>query len=264
MKSKKLVLVNCENCKNEFEKTETEFNRSIKRNNKHFCSLECSKKFHKSKLENKKCKFCGGLISYEKRFNIFCSMSCSASFNNKKNVGRKNSFSNEAIKNIQDANRKRFGVENYEKNPNYCLECNKLLPFQKRKNKFCNINCRKKFDKKRMTEFNLYKSNCTFKFDLKEFPDEFDFELINKLGWYSAKNRGGNLAGISRDHMFSIADGFKKNIDYKIISHPANCRLMVQNENAKKWKNSSISLENLKERILEWNLKYNKLSHFDL
>jgi hypothetical protein len=58
--------------------------------------------------------------------------------------------------------------------------------------------------------------------------------------------------------MFSISEGFKQNIDSEIISHPANCKLMVHNENSKKWKHSSISLEELKKRIIQWDLKYSE------
>jgi len=130
------------------------------------------------------------------------------------------------------------------------------LPFKKRKNKFCGINCRKIFDKKKMTEFNIYKSECRFNFNLKDFVEEFDFELIKKFGWYCAKNKGNNLNGISRDHMFSISEGFKQKIDSNIISHPANCKLMVHSNNSSKNKKCSISLDDLKNKIENWNKKY--------
>ena len=42
-----------------------------------------------------------------------------------------------------------------------------------------------------------------------------ELNLIKKYGWYKAKNHGNNLNGISRDHMLSIADGFKNSIDPK-------------------------------------------------
>jgi hypothetical protein len=41
------------------------------------------KAFNKYIKENKKCLFCGSLISYEKRKNKFCDSSCSASYYNK-------------------------------------------------------------------------------------------------------------------------------------------------------------------------------------
>ena len=80
-------------------------------------------------------------------------------------------------------------------------------------------------------------------FSLDAYPEEFDFSLIEKYGWYKAKNNGDNPNGVSRDHMFSVKDGFLNKIDPKIISHPANCRLVLQRENAKKRNKSCITLE---------------------
>ena len=91
---------------------------------------------------------------------------------------------------------------------------------------------------------------------MSDFPDEFDFDLIKKFGWYKAKNRGNNLNGVSRDHMFSVSEGFKQNIDPYLISHPANCKLIIHNDNQKKKHNSSITLEELKLKIKNWDLKY--------
>ena len=56
--------------------------------------------------------------------------------------------------------------------------------------------------------------------------------------------------------MFSISDGFKLGIDPKIISHPANCQLLKHTDNSKKWKKSSLNIEELKNKIVIWNKKY--------
>ena len=56
--------------------------------------------------------------------------------------------------------------------------------------------------------------------------------------------------------MFSIKRGFELNIPPYIISHPANCQLLLQSENFLKKDNCSISLDNLCERIDVWNKKY--------
>lgn len=103
----------------------------------------------------------------------------------------------------------------------------------------------------------LYRQQCAFTFSLNQYPEEFDFELIKKYGWYKAKNHGDNPNGISRDHMYSVKDGFLNNVDPKIISHPANCKLVFQKENASKKDKSSISLSELIERINAWTKKYN-------
>jgi len=102
----------------------------------------------------------------------------------------------------------------------------------------------------------IYKEACNFTFSLKMFPDEFDFSLIEKYGWYKAKNKGNNLNGISRDHKVSKQYGFDNLIDPYIISHPANCALMQQNRNSSKRTNCSITIDDLLKNIQDWNKKY--------
>ena len=103
-----------------------------------------------------------------------------------------------------------------------------------------------------------YRHACGFKFNLADFPDEFDFSLVESYGWYKAKNRGDNLNGVSRDHMVSVSFGFSNGIDPSIISHPANCRLVRHNENVSKGAKCTFTLKELLERIEAWNLKYHK------
>ena len=88
------------------------------------------------------------------------------------------------------------------------------------------------------------------------YPEEFDFNLIEQYGWYKAKNRGNNPNGVSRDHIYSIEEGYKNLIDPYIISHPANCMLIQQRKNASKHIKSNISIERLIEKIKQWNEKY--------
>lgn len=97
-----------------------------------------------------------------------------------------------------------------------------------------------------------YRQLCEFKFSLKDYPDRFDFKLIEEYGWYKAKNRGDNLGGVSRDHMYSVKDGYINDIDPEIIAHPANCRLIRHYDNSKKKDKSSVTLEELMERITNW------------
>ena len=56
--------------------------------------------------------------------------------------------------------------------------------------------------------------------------------------------------------MFSVDEGYKQNIDPYLISHPANCKLMKHEDNFKKKTECSITLEELKQRVSDWNEKY--------
>jgi hypothetical protein len=138
--------------------------------------------------------------------------------------------------------------------------------------KYCSLSCASKyrefksFEKKLNAatsdaekikiQFRKYRIEASFTFALKDFPDEFDFSLIEKYGWYKAKNHGNNLNGVSRDHMYSVKDGFLNNVDPKIVAHPANCRLIRQGDNASKGSSSCITIEELMKRIEIWNKKY--------
>lgn len=98
--------------------------------------------------------------------------------------------------------------------------------------------------------YKVYKEQCSFKFNIYDFPDLFNLSLIEKYGWYSPKNsKNPNLNGVSRDHIFSISNGFKLGIDPKIISHPKNCSLIRHSENNKKNIKCNITLEELLEKI---------------
>ena len=105
--------------------------------------------------------------------------------------------------------------------------------------------------------YKAYRPSCEFQFTLSDYPEEFDFKLIQEHGWYSPSNKDNNLKGISRDHLYSVKDGFINKVDPTIISHPANCKLVIHTDNQRKNVKSDITLEGLKERINIWNLKYN-------
>ena len=102
----------------------------------------------------------------------------------------------------------------------------------------------------------IYKRLCSFNFPLKDYPNEFEFNLIAENGWYKASNHGNNLNGISRDHIFSINEAFKEHIDPYYISHPANCKLLVHSDNSSKHTKCGITKEELFLKVREWNEKY--------
>lgn len=94
----------------------------------------------------------------------------------------------------------------------------------------------------------LYKLECKFDFCPYNEPQILGYELLST---YTFTKCGGPNS-LHRDHMYSIADGWKNNVDPKIISHPANCQIMFSLENIKKYTKSSITLEELKEKINHW------------
>lgn len=140
-----------------------------------------------------------------------------------------------------------------------CLNCEKEFKTSLSHNKkHCSVSCARKYKFKDCDKNKLsyYRQLCCFCFNLKKYPNEFDFKLVSKHGWYKAKNKGNNLTGVSRDHIISVKYGFDNNIDPSIISHPANCQLLLHGQNASKGVKSDLTIDELKQKIEVWNKKY--------
>ena len=202
----------------------------------------------------KKCLFCSKDLPYDIRHNQYCNSSCSASMTNGK---RNYTWGNKIKKSIhkyliENGIKKEGQIGIYEKE---CVGCKKIFFHKRNESKYCSNECRRAYKRKNMDEYQKYKQDCLFKFNLSDYPDYFDFSLIEKYGWYSPTNKKNNLEGVSRDHMLSVREGFELGIDPKIISHPANCRLMKHTDNISKNRKSIITLEELLEKINEFENK---------
>ena len=218
---------------------------------------------YKEKYIPNKCKFqsCNNDISYENRESEYCSRECSKKMINvnRKELGLKYNLSQEtlirlkrsAIENFSKINYNDYlkRIEEYLLSPKKCKNCDILLEYCKKDNTFCSKECYKYNRRKNSDIYKSYKNYCKFRFNLADYPDEFDFSLIRENGWYSPTNKKNNLGGVSRDHMLSVKEGFELGIDPKLLAHPANCKLMIHTENISKNKKSSITLEELLERI---------------
>lgn len=163
-------------------------------------------------------------------------------------------------------------TEKRELRKKVCPICNKEFYPKKKKQVCCSLSCGRKFNYMKTLSNKLlsitqdfekiklfkevYAKECSFKFSLNSYKDEFDFNLIEKNGWYKPSNHGNNLSGISRDHIYAVMDGFNNIIDPYLISHPANCRLIIHTDNIKKGSVSLISYDELVKRVIEWNKKY--------
>ena len=216
-------------------------NKHLRDYNKNGISLSKEKLYYENP---KKCLKCDDIIPYDKRGNKFCGHSCSASVTNKIRIIDED-------KKIESNNRR---IEKLKK-IRHCMRCG--LVEVKSGVKYCSKKCRFGTKKNNANEYRQYQLDCRFNFDMKKYSEEFDFRLVETHGWYSATNsKKPNLEGVSRDHMLSIRDGFKNKIDPKIISHPANCKLLLHRENKIKHTNSSITLDELLKKIEYWDKKY--------
>lgn len=269
----------CKYCLKEFKNIEGK----VFSNHVRWCNKNPNPKFSKDGYEKlikskvvkikiiKQCEVCGKNFEIIKNENSTkkekkcCSRKCSNSIGHKYVIGLKKQIC------------QKCGIEfdvPKTSSQKICDKCNnyvKVGKSKKKKNYYCDI-CGKQIGKTKTklcfdclvaqkrtgrSEKVIYKNKTNFKFALSDYTEEFDFSLIEQYGWYKAKNHGNNLNGVSRDHIVSVSYGYKNNIDPKIISHPANCQLLIHNDNSSKGnKNSQKDVEKLKQKILLWNQKY--------
>ena len=216
-----------------------------------FCSLSCGTSFKnkmnlaKAKdsynLNPNKCKCCLKGIDYEKRKNKYCSISCASTVTNsvsrKRGPNPKEKLPYSKIKFILCSHTNQYYSN---KNPNGTTRrCSPYIKTLKEK----------------------YYAAARFKFNVYHYPEEFDMTLIDTNGWYTCpglkrKGQPKNVLGVSRDHIISVSYGFTNNIDPSIISHPANCRIILHSENKKKSTKCDLTIDQLLERIAVWDTKY--------
>lgn len=147
-----------------------------------------------------------------------------------------------------------------------CMCGAEFITSNRNKNKHCSRSCSSKYSEKQQLRHKKarenrpalinYRKDCAFNFNLADYPEEFDFTLIEQFGWYKPKNKGNNLSGVSRDHLVSVRYGFDNNLPPEHLAHPANCALMQHGDNVSKGIKNSISYEDLLKRIDIWNSKY--------
>ena len=96
-----------------------------------------------------------------------------------------------------------------------------------------------------------YYAECEFDFPDELLPYTKSSHLIGQHPWYNPHYPKEN--GLTKDHMISKSYGYWHNIDSYLISHPANCEIMLKNINSSKNDSCSITVNELIERVEWWN-----------
>lgn len=183
----------------------------------------------------------------------FCSQSCSAHYNNKIRSPISRQKQKQSL--LLTLSIKPRNIS--KKKIRYTIVCKNCGESHQKpsKQKFCSPICWTDYTRKNKDAFKQYRQDCKFKFDVYDHPTLFDLNLLEEHGWYRPSNRGNNLSGVSRDHLYSVKDGFINNVDPYIISHPVNCRLILHIENQKKKDKSIITLDELIKRVIIFNIQ---------
>lgn len=271
----------CQELKNRRQRLAHSFESTTKKQQKYNAAKR--KKEQKYMQNPIRCKHCNAITAYNK---IFCNSSCAASYNNKHRILKKQvvhlKIKRKKTIKISKAVRKEICHKKLIKNRNIMQPT--ILSKRHWRNCICGqytklyINtCKisgitwcapahKQIHPSVYITKELYRYHASFKFSISQFPLWFDNTtsyIIRKFGWYETKYRK-NIDGCSRDHMYSVYDGFTNNILPSIISHPANCQIMPHSLNSKKKAASSITIEELYKRIDDFERLYPNYKHSKL
>jgi len=203
------------------------------------------------------CPICESIIPFAIRNNKCCSTHCAGKLANK--TIQRTGWSDEQKYNNKERLKKKKEKKNlveqrkivrvaYDSSTdpwstvifNTCAGCSKKWTHHSRR-KFCS-ECGHKYS-------HNGRSKYWFTFNLFYYPDLFDLSLITTIGFRDSKT---NPNGITRDHRISVAHAIKYDYDPYYIKHPLNCELMRFDENNKKKTKSSISFDELKRLVDEY------------
>lgn len=191
---------------------------------------------------------CNKILPFGKRNAKFCNNSCAATHNNHTR--------SPDVKTGPEKTTWPFTRVTFKK----CALCQKIFLFKKDRVKWCSDDCKQQST----TTRRLYRNVCSFNVNQIDHSELFDSDLIAEYGWYcpaSSNIRNQNISGLSWDHLYRIEQGFKNNIDYKLLKHPANAELVPWPVNRGR-KTSQITLDELKERIKRWDSGDRNLPRF--
>ena len=228
-----------------------------------FCSLSCSAKYGGERSRRaarqryadnpKRCHYCEDVIAYEDRKVKlkFCSQSCSGRAANERMTVESRRKQGESLRIFNEKNprpkKEKPAPKNRAKKTDkfpftkvsayVCKETGKTF-YSRYWRKYCN-------DAAKVNRL-VYRQHCSFGFSPYQYTDMEGYDLLLTHGIYHPVS---NPTGVSRDHKYSVADGWKNSVDPEIMKHRFNCRLVLHSDNNKKNTCSSISLSELLEKV---------------
>ncbi len=277
MKKSYMKEITCDNCNIIFKKRIYVDNSKNSKNN--YCSKEC-KQLHNKVVWTDDMK---------EKLSKRMSGESNPNYNNRWSSLQKINFSNKKIKQYEDNPELRYivGKSNRDKK----FDRNRIDKMHKHRTKDSYHNYNKKLSE-------TTKMKIGIKSKLK-FNDDYNLKMREKMEalgyWYNNKdyewnyynrisnwidnmfgyinlpsdfnlvgifNNKSNKIGYVRDHSFSRRDAYEILLFPEIVRHPANCNIILHSENSSKRANSSISLNDLFDKIKNYdNIKYKWFEH---
>lgn len=96
----------------------------------------------------------------------------------------------------------------------------------------------------------FYRKECQFILNAKSISYITGYDRLLKFGWYHPIH---NPHGLTKDHKYSVNEGYKNRIDPCLLRHPANCEFLTLRENSSKNDKCSVDLDTLKRLINKYN-----------
>jgi len=174
------------------------------------------------------CNQCSTILPQSKKNNKFCNSSCSAKYSNARKDYSK--FTPGPVPKPKDPT---AGSAPYS--TLFRCECKHcgVIKLYRSQTKYC--------PEHRDLYSHAGRAKYWFTFNVFHYPDLFDLNWVNSVGFRSSSNPNG----VTRDHKVSVNDAIRNNYDPYYIKHVLNCELMLFAENNKKKTKSSITYAEL-------------------
>lgn len=225
--------------------------------------------FHKHLNMLRPCDVCGTIFKRTQSGKQYCSRSCATTITNKKRGKRSADTKEKIASTLRSRHKPKICQQKTDKRPrkrkkplidkhpcgpftkvyiSNCKHCNQIMVLRN-KRKYCD-NCAHLYAEPNR---NKYK----FTFNIYQYPDLFDLQMLQTLGWFSpgGKSKRLNPNGLVRDHKVSVNEAILHNYDCFYIKHPLNCELMTQDINNRKKTKSSITYSELVRLVDDYEMK---------
>lgn len=193
--------------------------------------------------DTKKCLYCGDTFIGSR---TFCNHSCAASFNNRRRAPRSEESKKKVSESLRRLRPRKVTAEVWGEFSILllckCRHCRSQFFDRSIRRQYC-PNCSQVYGSNGRNKY------C-FKFNVFDYPDLFDLELIRSRGWHAFGGRKAkNTKGLTRDHRVSVNCAIKNKLDPYYISHPVNCEIMSFDDNNRKKTRSSITYDELVSQV---------------
>lgn len=254
LKSSTIINLTCDSCGTQIPRTVKAIRHSIKNSGatQAFCSNKCQGDMLK-KTYTRNCERCDSVFETSNKEQKNCSRYCANQ--RVQTQETKDKIASTLKGRVVGGNRPKTPYRNLYRNteneycPIFTCSCQScgFVGTYRTQRWYCS-NCDDMYSANKRAKYQ-------FTFNVYHYPDLFDLDIIDSVGWRTTLGENKNVFGISRDHKISVRDAIDNNYDPYYIKHPLNCELMKHDENQRKGTQSSLTYEELVKLVDEYDKK---------